>query len=80
MKHLWIILGLSFSLVAQSGVPTGCPSTRACTEDRNCRTYAMKHNCQSVCSNKEIKNTVGELINCPSQCLCIHGTQKKLLG
>lgn len=79
MKLIWILF-FSFSITATAGVPKGCPSTRPCTDDKHCRMYAMKHNCQSICQSNEIKNNLGELIKCPSQCLCVPGTQKKLFG
>lgn len=80
MKQFWVVLLFSFTVLAHAGVPKGCPSTRPCTEDKQCKLYAMKHNCQSICTSQEIKNAVGELIKCPSQCLCVPGSQKKLFG
>jgi hypothetical protein len=79
MKLIWIILSC-LSFIAHSSVPNGCPSTRSCSQDVQCNLYAMKHNCHSTCMNKEIQTLAGEKVQCPSQCLCVPGTQKKLFG
>lgn len=80
MKRLWFVLCCAFSLVVHASVPNGCPSTRSCSQDAQCNLYAMKHNCHSTCMNKEIQNVAGGTIQCPSQCLCVPGTQKKLFS
>jgi hypothetical protein len=70
MKITSILLGLVLSSTIFAGVPKGCPYTRSCTEDANCKLYALKHNCVGTCVEKQMKNLAQNVVSCPGQCLC----------
>lgn len=68
IKLLGITL-LSSQLVFATAIPQGCPHTRDCSSDKNCKLYGSKHNCHSLCTKRTIKNGKNS-IDCPQQCLC----------
>ena len=51
-------------------VPKGCPQTRTCVDDKNCKIYAFKHNCHGQCEQRTLNFPDGHALQCPSQCLC----------
>ena len=55
---------LGLNCIAAS--PKGCPQTRACNEDKNCKIYGFKHNCHAQCEQRHLSSS--QL--CPLQCLC----------
>jgi hypothetical protein len=62
------LLVLSFNCLAS--VPKGCPQTRACQEEKECKIYAFKHNCHGICQKRELKYPDGHGVQCPAQCVC----------
>jgi hypothetical protein len=70
MKFVTVILGIMVGTTVMASVPKGCPYTRACTEDANCKIYAFKHNCHGVCTQRKLKDMAANIIDCPAQCLC----------
>jgi hypothetical protein len=70
MKITSILLGLVISSNIFAAVPKGCPYTRACSEDKNCKLYALKHNCVGICVEKKMQDMAKNVVNCPAQCLC----------
>jgi|688.fasta_scaffold2488738_1 hypothetical protein len=70
MKITSILFGLVFCSSIWAGVPKGCPYTRACTEDANCKLYALKHNCVGTCFEKKMQDLANNVVSCPAQCLC----------
>lgn len=69
--RIFSIIGLcllGFSCFASS--PKGCPQTRACKEDKNCKIYGFKHNCHAQCEQRTLQFPDKTSIQCPLQCLC----------
>jgi arabinose-5-phosphate isomerase len=56
MKLVALIFTSLFCTSLIAGVPKGCPSTRACSDDANCKIYAFKHNCHGVCTQRQMKD------------------------
>jgi hypothetical protein len=70
MKLIALMFTTLFCTSLIAGVPKGCPSTRACSDDANCKIYAFKHNCHGVCTQRQMKDMAQNIISCPAQCLC----------
>ena len=70
MKISKILFGFIVCANLYAGVPKGCPYTRACTEDKNCKLYALKHNCIGTCVEKKMQDYANNEFTCPAQCLC----------
>lgn len=70
MRFGFIICLCLVGLSSFASTPKGCPQTRSCVDDKNCTIYASKHNCHGQCEQRTINLPDGNLLQCPSQCLC----------
>jgi hypothetical protein len=67
----FVLFGLSLQAFAIDEARTSCPKTRSCKADRDCRTYAFKHNCHAQCRSVSLQIPGGKSEQCSQQCLCL---------